>query len=356
MWRLGSSSSSNRTPEFGDRVTEPRADNRPITIGDHRIEPGRSRRFDLPVARLPTGTWESIPVALVNGRRAGPHVFLSGAIHGDELNGVEIVRRVLKHLDARKLAGAVVAVPVVNVFGFVNQSRYLPDGRDLNRSFPGSNRGSMAARLAHLFLNTVIADCQVGVDLHTAAGHRINAPQVRADLDDPETLRLAGAFGAPYVIHARVRDGSLRQAAIERGMKVLVYEAGSVQRFQEAPIAAGVSGVLRVLEALGMGSWNVPAHDAPVEIRKTAWVRATRGGIATVDVRLGETVEAGQAVATIGDALGGRPIGVKTGLTGHVIALTQNPMVSMGDALVHVAVPGAEGEDEPVDRRPRRRR
>jgi predicted deacylase len=245
---------------------------------------------------------------------------------------------------------------VVNVFGFVNQSRYLPDGRDLNRSFPGSNRGSMAARLAHLLLTHVVADCQVGIDLHTAAGHRINTPQVRADLDDPETRHLAAAFGAPYTIHARLRDGSLRQAATERGMKVLVYEAGSVQRFQEGPISTGVNGVLRVLEALGMGAWDTPARAESVEIRKTAWARATRGGIASVEVGLGDTVDAGRVVATIGDALGGRPIGVKTALAGHVIALTQNPMVSMGDALVHIAVPGAEGEDEPVDRRPRRRR
>lgn len=332
-----------------------RGDNRPITVGQETILPGRSRRFDLPVARLPTGTWESIPVAVVNGRRAGPHVFVSGAVHGDEINGVEIVRRLLRHLDARRLAGAVVAVPVLNVFGFVDQSRYLPDRRDLNRSFPGSPRGSMASQLAHLFMTQVVDHCDVGIDLHTAAAQRYNAPQVRADLDDPETRRLAMAFAAPFVIHARVRDGSLRQAATERGLKVLLYEAGSILRFQREAVDTGVRGVLLVLAALGMGSWDVGGGDDPIEARKTVWVRASRGGIATIEVEAGEKIEAGRRVATIGDALGGRPIGVKAPSSGYVIAHLQNPMVSQGDAMVHIAVPGEEGRDEPAEGRRRRK-
>lgn len=329
--------------------------NQPITIEGETIGPGRSRRFEVPVARLPTGTWESIPVAVVNGRRPGPHVFLSGAIHGNEINGVEIVRRVLRQLDARRLAGAVVAVPVVNVFGFVNQSRYLPDRRDLNRSFPGSPRGSMASRLAHLFLTHVVGSCHVGIDLHTASAHRTNIPQIRADLEDPETRRLARAFGAPFSIHARVRDGSLRQAATELGMKVLLYEAGGVQRFEDGPIERGVTGVLRVLSALEMGSWDVRRSPRPVELTKTTWVRATRGGIFSLVTALGAEVERGDVLGTIGEALGGREIRVKAPVAGHVLALTENPLVSQGDALVHLGVPGVEGSDAPPDRRGRRR-
>ncbi len=229
-----------------------------ITVGERTVAPGRTARFELPFARLPTGSDASLPVAVVNGRYAGPHVWLSGAIHGDELNGVEIIRRVLRRLEARRLHGAVLAVPIVNVFGFLSESRYLPDRRDLNRSFPGSGRGSLANRLAHLFMTEVVSQCSLGIDLHTATNHRINLPQLRANLDDPETRRLAVAFGAPFAIQARLRDGSLRQAALDQEIGVLLYEAGQAHRFDEAAIQAGVEGVLRVLNELKMTDMQVP--------------------------------------------------------------------------------------------------
>ncbi len=323
----------------------------PIKIGAEVVAAGRSRTFDLPFARLPTGTWESLPISVINGRRDGPLIWLSGAIHGDEINGVEVVRRVVRRLDARKFSGGVIAVPVVNVFGFLNQSRYLPDRRDLNRMFPGSKRGSLASRLAHLFMTEVVNKCQYGIDLHTAAGHRSNLPQIRADLNDQETLALAKAFGAPVAIHAKVRDGSLRQAATEKGIKVLLYEAGGVQRFEENSVETGVAGVLRVMQHLGMGSWDVPTAPEPIIVRKTTWVRASRSGICTLTVDAGETVVQGQRVGSIGDALGGRPTYIKASAPGTVIARTYNPLVSQGDALVHIAVPRAEGKDEPAERR-----
>ncbi len=323
----------------------------PIKIGNEIVAAGRTRTFDLPFARLPTGTWESLPVSVINGRRDGPIIWLSGAIHGDEINGVEIVRRVVRRLDARKFSGGVIAVPVVNVFGFLNQSRYLPDRRDLNRMFPGSNRGSLASRLAHLFMNEVVNKCQFGIDLHTAAGHRSNLPQIRADLNDADTLAMARAFGAPVAIHAKVRDGSLRQAATEKGIKVLLYESGGVQRFEESCIETGVTGVLRVMQHLGMGTWDVPPAADPVVVRKTTWVRARRSGICTLSVQPGDVVEVDQKMGSIGDALGGRPTFVRATASGTVIARTFNPLVSQGDALVHIAVPKVEGKDEPAVRR-----
>lgn len=331
---------------------EPR--NLPITVGNETVEPGRSRTFDLDVARLPTGTWLSLPVRVVNGRYPGPTIWISGAIHGDEINGVEIVRRLVRHIQARSLRGAVIAVPIVNLFGFVGESRYMPDRRDLNRSFPGSSRGSLAARLAHLFMTEVVEHCDVGIDLHTAAGHRFNHPQVRGDLTDPPTRDLAVAFGAPFAINARLRDGSLRAAATKAGRTVLLYEAGQVLRFDESAIELGVDGVLRTMQALGMGVWDVPGGHHPVLVDKTTWVRARRGGIAHLEVSPGDRVEKGQVVATIGDALGSRPTGVKASTHGWVIAVTQNPLVSPGDALVHLAVPDVSGRDEPAERRRRR--
>ncbi|MFP5332105.1 MAG: succinylglutamate desuccinylase/aspartoacylase family protein [Acidimicrobiia bacterium] len=308
-----------------------------LVCGGQETAPGRRSRYEVPVSRLPTGSRLSMPVVVVNGKHPGPTVWLSGAIHGDELNGVEVVRRVLPRIDQRTLRGAIIAVPVVNVFGFVEQSRYLPDGRDLNRSFPGSARGSMASQLASLFMKEVVSQCELGIDLHTAASHRINTPQVRANLDDDETRQLAVAFGTRFIIDARLRDGSVRAAATKKGIKVLLYEAGQIHRFDEAAIGAGVNGVLRVLQAMGMGAWDTPPPADTVEIRTTRWVRARRAGLMQMEAELGAEVKKGDVLGLISDALGNRAARVTATMDGHVIAINQNPLVSQGDALVHLA-------------------
>ncbi len=316
-------------------MTSPK--NKPIAIGDVTVVAGRRKRFDIPVARLTTGSPLSMPVAVVNGRRPGPTVWLSGAIHGDEINGVEIIRQVLPLVDVRTLRGAIIATPVVNVFGFIEQSRYLPDGRDLNRFFPGSSRGSLASRLARMFMNEVVGQADLGIDLHTAAGHRVNIPQIRADLDHPETLRLANAFGAPYIIDARLRDGSLRMAATKRDVPVLLYEAGQIHRFDADAILYGVEGILRVMQAMDMGSWDLlRVRRRPTRLATLRWVRARRSGIATLQVAPGDRVTKGQNLGEISDAFGHRPTRISASMDGHVIAITQNPLVSQGDALVNV--------------------
>lgn len=328
--------------------------NIPITVGETTVDPGRIARFELPFARLPTGTQASLPVAVVNGRYAGPHVWISAAVHGDEINGIEIIRRVLRMLDPKRIHGAVIAVPIVNVLGFLNETRYLPDRRDLNRSFPGSTRGSVANRLAGLFTREVVEQCSIGVDLHTATNHRINVPQIRADLDDPATSELAAAFGAPYAIHARLRDGSLRQVATDRGIKVLLYEAGQAHRFDDDAIDTGVSGVVRVLNHLTVTKIDVPAPGPVQHVRATRWIRARRGGIATLAVTLGDRVEVGDSIGTISDSFGHRPSAIKSQLSGWVIARSLNPLIAPGDALVHVATESLPGRDEPAELRRRR--
>lgn len=320
--------------------------NGPITVGGVTVPPGRKAKLELPFAQAVTGANESLPVVVVNGRSAGPNVWLSGAIHGDELNGIQIIRTVLGDLDARNVRGAVIAVPIVNPMGFITGSRYLPDRRDLNRSFPGSARGSTAARLAHLFMTEIVQHCSVGIDLHTAGGHRTNIPQIRGDIDHPATLRLARAFGAPFTIHARLRDGSLRQAATESGRVALVYEAGQAHRFDEHAVRAGVAGVLRALRSLEVVDMRLPRARPTRLIRRTRWMRARRGGIAEVGVRLGDYVDEGQPVAAISDAVGGRPTHVKSTESGWVIARALRPLVNSGDALVHIgAETGPERED-----------
>lgn len=325
--------------------------NEPITVGQVTVRPGRKVQIELPFARVVTGATESLPVKVINGRSAGPNIWLSAAIHGDELNGIQIIRRVIRDLDAKNLRGAVIAVPIVNPLGFITQSRYLPDRRDLNRSFPGSARGSTASRLAHLFMEQVVDHCSVGIDLHTATNHRMNLPQIRADLDDRATLKLARAFGAPFSIHARLRDGSLRQAASEREKTVLLYEAGQANRFDDEAIETGVVGVLRVLRSLGMIDARLPRARPTRLIRRTRWVRARRGGIVDIRVGLGEHVVKGQTVASISDAFGMRPTQVKAAETGWVIAQSLRPLVNSGDSLVHIAAERGPDRDEPAEQR-----
>ncbi|MDY6937542.1 MAG: succinylglutamate desuccinylase/aspartoacylase family protein [Cyanobacteriota bacterium] len=311
---------------------------RSIEIGEVVIPPASRQQIELPVARLPTQTMLSLPVIAINGIREGPTLWLSAAIHGDEINGVEIIRQVLQRISPQNLMGALIAVPIVNVFGFIEQSRYLPDRRDLNRSFPGSARGSLAARLAHLFLREIVDRATHGIDLHTAANGRANLPQIRANLSDAETLQCAQAFGAPMTIHSTTRDGSLRQAATSLGIPVLLYEAGEALRFDPEAIAVGVEGVLGVMAALGM--YPVEEERSPnpfVTSHKTQWIRSPRSGILLLDVELGQRVTKKQKLGAIVDAFGTTNVKVIASIEGAIVGLTKNPLVNQGDGIVHIA-------------------
>jgi len=316
-----------------------------FTIGDLDVTAGRSAIGELPVSRLVTGTQVSIPVHVFHGRHDGPVVWLSAAVHGDEIGGVEIIRRALGAVDPKTLAGTLVAVPIVNVHGFLAGDRYLPDRRDLNRSFPGSPNGSLAARIANLFMAEIVERCDVGIDLHTGSDHRTNLPQIRADLDDDRTRDLAIAFGAPLMMHAKLRDGSMRAAATSTGSTVLLYEGGEAWRFDRAAIDAGVTGVGRVLTRLGMlEAADEPmaldgsvAARPPAESRSSSWVRVRRSGIALIHVELGQIVERGEVIATVRDAVGRQLSRTRASRSGMVIGHTQQPLVNQGDAIIHIA-------------------
>lgn len=310
-------------------------------IGPIRVRPGQAKAVSLPITRLVTGADVDLPVRVVHGREDGPTVWIDAAIHGDEAVGVEVVRQVLAELDPKSLRGTLIAVPIVNVLGFMTGDRYLPDRRDLNRSFPGSARGSLASRIAHLMMTEVVAKCDVGIDLHTGSDRRTNLPQIRADLDDPETRRLAAAFGAPVMLHAKLRDGSLRQAAREAGAIALLYEGGEALRLEQEPIEVGVAGVLRVLAALGMLEAD-GAADASLECRASGWVRARGTGILHLEVELGDRVESGARLGRVADALGTGGRIVRADRDGIVIGLTRAPIVHAGDAVAHLATPEPE--------------
>ncbi|WP_224275897.1 succinylglutamate desuccinylase/aspartoacylase family protein [Nocardioides lacusdianchii] len=309
-----------------------------FAIGGIRVRAGTMRSLELPITRLVTGADVDLPVRVVHGREDGPSVWIDAAIHGDEVAGVEIVRQVMAGLDPKAFRGTLVAVPIVNVLGFMTGDRYLPDRRDLNRSFPGSARGSLAGRIAYLFMKEIVAGCEVGIDLHTGSDRRSNLPQVRADLDDPGTRDLAAAFGAPVMLHAKIRDGSLRHAAREQGAKVLLYEGGENLRFDSYAVDAGVIGVRRVLAALGMTEPVVePAVEPSLECRSSGWVRARRTGILHLDVALGQKVSDGERLGTLFDSFGKTLRAVYANRDGIVIGRTEAPLVNSGDAVVHIA-------------------
>ncbi len=308
-----------------------------LVIGGQEIAPGSQHMIEIPVAPTYTHDNLSISVQVVRGKRPGPVLFVSAAIHGDEINGVEIIRRLLKDPQLRRIRGTLVAIPIVNVYGFINHTRYLPDGRDLNRSFPGSKRGSLTGRIAHTFLKEIISHCTHGIDLHTGARHRSNYPQIRANLSDPQTLAMTEAFGAPLAIDAKIRDGSLRQAAGDIGIPVLLYESCEALRFDEIYIRAGVKGIQNVMRHLGMLRKSRAHTKRPIISRETSWTRAPESGILRVLVPLGAEVEKDQIIGFIADPLGDSEVDVAADTAGIVIGRTNLPLVYEGDALFHIA-------------------
>jgi len=290
-----------------------------MVVGNTTIRPGERATVDLPVADLYTSTSLNMPVRIIRGRQPGPVLFVSAAIHGDELNGVEIIRRLLKRKTLRSIRGTLIAIPVVNVHGFLDQSRYLPDRRDLNRSFPGSAKGSIAARLANLFLREIVAKADVGLDLHTGALHRSNLPQIRANL--------------------------------------LIYEAGEALRFDETCIRTGLRGILNVMRHMHM----LPAVKSsspikPVIARSTRWIRASTSGIVTDKAKLGSTISKGQVMAMISDPLGEDETRVIAPSDGIIIGRSNLPLAHEGDALFNLGtfrnMPKASSAVESLDPTP----
>ncbi|MCB9916109.1 MAG: succinylglutamate desuccinylase/aspartoacylase family protein [Planctomycetes bacterium] len=315
-----------------------------MKVGGEVVVPGERRLLELPTALLPTLTPLHLPVAVANGLEPGPRLWLSAAVHGDELNGVEVIRRVLEELPQPLPRGALLAVPIVNVFGFIGQSRYLPDRRDLNRSFPGSKRGSLAGRIANLFMAEVVAHCTHGIDLHTAAQDRSNLPQVRGDFSDAEVLRMARVFAAPAMVDLpKPPRGALRAAAARRGIAVMVYEGGEALRFNEPVIDAGVRGILRVMRELGMippDPTDVPTPT--VHVDDHTWIRARRGGLLRLDVDEGAHVAEGELLGVVADAFGSDRVSIRAPFAGLVIGKTNNPVVHGGDPLVNLGRVAAE--------------
>jgi predicted deacylase len=310
-----------------------------ITVADNKIKPGQQTTVRVPVARLYTHNEMAMPVHVLHGRREGPRLFLCGAVHGDEIIGTEVIRRLIKLKRLKSVTGTLLAVPVVNMYAFLQQSRYSPDRRDLNRFFPGSEKGSLTSRLADTVIKEVIRGSTHGIDLHAGSNHRANLPQIRADMGDPETLRLSKAFKVPVVVNSRAREGSLRHAAAAMGVTALLYEAGEVLRFDEMAIRAGVRGVISVMEALGMlkPKRSGVSDMEPLIADTTSWVRAPLSGILRMVVPLGGRVTKNAKIGVIADPFGGDEMDIRSPVSGMVIGRLNLPLVHQGDAIIHIA-------------------
>ncbi|MBK1635804.1 succinylglutamate desuccinylase/aspartoacylase family protein [Rhodovulum adriaticum] len=310
-----------------------------FVLGGETIAPGTRRTVDLPVSVLSDHTPVTMSAHVVHGRRPGPVVFVSAGVHGDEVIGVEIVRRLLGLPVLATLRGTLIAVPIVNAFGFLNLSRYLPDRRDLNRCFPGSAEGSMAARLAHLLMEEVVSRADLGIDLHSAAVHRTNLPQVRVAPGEDAPMRLAEIFAAPVILRSELREGSLRQAAAARGVGMLLYEAGEGLRFDETAVRAGVSGILRVLHDRGMiPARGVPrARRASLVCRASRWLRAPQGGLLRTFRSEGDVVAPGELLAIVSDPFGEVDAPITAPEAGIVVGRAVLPVVNEGNAVFHLA-------------------
>lgn len=311
----------------------------PFEISGEVVRPGQSVFIDIPVARLPNHVPVTLPVHVIHGRRDGPTLFVSAGIHGDEVLGVEIIRRLLKSKGIGSLSGTLLCIPIVNVFGFLAKERYLPDGRDLNRVFPGAKEGSLAARLAHLFMQEIVRRSNFGVDLHTGARNRANLPQLRGDFELQKTHELADVFGAPVVLQSNLRDGSLRQAARDTGVEVLLYEAGESLRLDELSVRVGVKGILHIMRHIGMrpGGSGIKPKRKPVYARSSSWVRAPEGGIFQAHKALGDSVVIGDVLGVVHDPCEGKEMPVIARFAGIIIGRINISVVNSSDPLFHVA-------------------
>ncbi|WP_417465843.1 succinylglutamate desuccinylase/aspartoacylase family protein [Kordiimonas sp.] len=310
----------------------------PFEIAGQKVQPGSRVSMSLSMPGQSRYTPLSMPLHVIHGKKDGPTVFINAAIHGDEINGIEIIRQLLKQKSLNRIRGTLLCVPVVNVYGFLHHTRYMPDRRDLNRGFPGSEHGSLTSRVAHVFRKQIIDRSDYGIDLHTGSNHRTNFPHIRANMADAETAKLARAFNTAVIVNASLRDGSLRGYAVEKGIPVLLYEAGEALRFDKLAVSAGVRGILNVLGCVGMIKREVKRRPhVTLEADSSHWVRGARSGLIREPIRLGTRVEAGDRLAYLSDLLGDEQVEIKATQEGVVIGRTNLPIVNEGDALFHVA-------------------
>ncbi|MFK8015852.1 MAG: succinylglutamate desuccinylase/aspartoacylase family protein [Gammaproteobacteria bacterium] len=338
-----SESASEPAPAPPAVITQP-VQRDPLVLLGEEVAPGTSARLSWSPAQHFDGIAVPTPVLVVNGVNNGKTLCLTAAVHGDELNGIEIVRRVMYALDPEKLSGAVVGVPIVNLQGFRRSSRYLPDRRDLNRFFPGNPRGSSASRIAHSFFSEVVRHCDALVDVHTGSFLRSNLPQLRADMTQPAVAALTEGFGATAVLHSKGTRGTLRRAATDTGIPAVTLETGEPSRLQDKEIEHGTKGILTLLNKLELvRRVRVWGDREPVYYQST-WVRAGRGGLLFGEVKLGQRVREGALLGTITDPITNVRSELRAPVAGRILGMALNQVVLPGFAAYRIGIPSTETE------------
>ena len=314
-------------------------ENRAITIGDEAVVPGEQKLLKISIDRLPTGTLIDIPVYVFNAKKPGPTILIQAGLHGDEINGIEIVRRMLQERRFKIRKGAVIAVPILNIFGFIHFSRDVPDGKDVNRSFPGSKTGSLASRIAYHYTTDILNQMDFGIDLHTGGAQRSNFPQIRFTEEDERSRELAKTFNAPFTFPARLIRGSFRNAAFRMGKPTVVYEAGESMRFDDFGILQGMKGILNLLKNFGMITRIDPPYtkrNKTINLKDRKWLRAPTAGMFIPEVTNGSSFAKGQLLGIVTDTYAKHRKRIKAPFDGHVICINHQAVVNQGDALFHV--------------------
>jgi uncharacterized protein len=304
------------------------------------VLPGEEKKIDVSISKLPSRSALNITLTISRSEVEGPVLLLMGAMHGDEINGTEVVRRIVERQHHRPLRGTTICIPIINVYGFISFSRYVPDGKDVNRSFPGNKNGSLASRVAYYLMKDVIPKIDYGIDFHTGGAARTNYPQIRCLLRDSVSEELAAAFHAPFTLDSKYRPGSLRQSAARAGKKILVYEGGESGRFDEHAIEEGVRGTLRLMRYLKMREDAESATYPNRVVKHSSWIRAASSGIFLRAVEYGDKVLRNQELGSLNDPYGDFRLAIRAPVSGYVIGLNHNPIVHQGDALVHMGIVG----------------
>ncbi|MBL7853748.1 MAG: succinylglutamate desuccinylase/aspartoacylase family protein [Cyclobacteriaceae bacterium] len=307
-------------------------------IADQHVRPGEFKEVVINIARLPSRTQIDTPVYVYHGTEPGPVLALTAGMHGDEINGMEIVRRIIDSGHNRVQRGTTVCMPIINVYGFLNYSREVPDGKDVNRSFPGRKTGSLAARVAYHLTHDIIPYIDYGIDFHTGGAMRTNYPQVRCMMQDEKNVELAAAFCAPFTIDSPFRPNSLRQTAAKRGKNIIVYEGGESLRMDAHAIEEGINGTLRLMKHLKMIEWAPAAKEENRVVWNSSWARARTAGLFQPTIRCGDLVHKNQLIGTLTDPFGEYKEQVKSPSMGYVVGLNNNPVVNAGDALMHIGM------------------
>ena len=311
-----------------------------LVILGEKIGLGESKTIDFNIAKLYTTTKIEIPIIIERALKPGPTILLTAAIHGDEINGVEIVRQIIARKINKPIRGTIICIPILNIFGFLNASRDFPDGRDLNRRFPGTRTGSLASRVAYHFTNKILPHADYCLDFHTGGASRFNAAQVRINPDNPKQLKLARIFNAPFTVLSRNIKKSYRALCDSKGIPIILFEGGKSLNSNKQIIRYGVSGVMRFLDHLKMlnKKYKVPQSITnTVIIEKSKWIRAQKSGLLHLKVRCNKKVEKGEILATITDPYGKMRFNVLAPNDGFILNVNQAPIVHQGDAIFNIS-------------------